>query len=239
MKLVLLRQKITFHDENPFEDYSYQTEDIKSVLGDFILSKLDLTKQTQLLRYVGYFFNSEIENEDGTKGDLVFILPKVLIDVDKDGKETVFGLNPSDIIHFNYEDWKKDESIVATGTLTKKKVYDFIYGFAIWIYRAVDIYRKNQNRKPKDEQDDPEAEVMTSVQVGQSGKRGCYLSGCAAFTVGFSTYASEFHHLRDENSALRLSQNQLDQNHLQNATAAPRRHPHLYESHQQEKGGEF
>lgn len=154
-----------------FEDYSYQTEDIKSVLGDFILSKLDLTKQTQLLRYVGYFFNSEIENEDGTKGDLVFILPKVLIDVDKDGNETVFGLNPRDIIHFNYEDWKKDESIVATGTLTKKKVYDFIYGFAIWIYRAVDIYRKNQNRKPKDEQDAPEAEVMTSVQVGQSGKK--------------------------------------------------------------------
>ena len=154
-----------------FEDYSYKTKDVKDVLGNYLLSKINIDKPTQLLRYVGYFFNSEIENADGSKGDLVFILPKVLIDVDKEGNETVFGLNPCDIIHFNYDAWKKDELTVGNGTFTKKKIYDFIYGFAVWIYRAVDLYRKNQKHKPKNEQDDSESEVMTSIQVEQSGKK--------------------------------------------------------------------
>ncbi|MBR6287445.1 MAG: hypothetical protein IKR18_10785 [Bacteroidaceae bacterium] len=150
-----------------FEEYKYQTEDVKDILSDFVLSGLDLTKKTQQLRYVGYFFNKNIENHDGSKGDLVFILLKVILDSDGNA----FGVSPLKILDFNYRDWKSDDLIVEEGSLSKRNVYDFIYGFATWIYRAVDIYRKSHRSISNEEQDDSEAEVMTSLQVGKAGKK--------------------------------------------------------------------
>lgn len=151
-----------------FEEYGYKTERIEKVLGDFLLSELDKEKDIQQLRYVGYFFNKDIVNHDGTQGDLVFILPKVLLDAD--GK--AFGLKPEDIIDFNYKDWKKEELVVEGGNLTKMQVYSFIYSFVIWIYRAVSLYRQNLKHQPKKDEDDGiETGVMTSLQVGQSGKK--------------------------------------------------------------------
>lgn len=151
-----------------FEEYGYKTESIENVLGDFLLSKLDKEKEKQQLRYVGYFFNKDIENRDGSKGDLVFILPKVLLD--SEGK--AFGLNPEDIIDFNYKDWKKEDLVVEGGKLSKQQVYNFIYGFVTWIYRAVSLYRLNLRHQPKKgDEDDIANGVMTSLQVGQSGKK--------------------------------------------------------------------
>ena len=151
-----------------FEEYGYKTEDIENVLGDFLLSKLDKEKNKQQLRYVGYFFNKDIVNRDGTKGDLVFILPKVLLD----SNGMAFGLHPEDIIDFNYKDWKKDVLVVENGNLTKQQVYSFIYGFVTWIYRAVSLYRQNLKHQPKKgDEDDIANGVMTSLQVGQSGKK--------------------------------------------------------------------
>ena len=152
-----------------FEEYAYQTKDVKDILGGFVLSGLDLEKTEQQLRYVGYFFNNNIENSDGAKGDLVFILPKVILDE----HGLAFGLKPESIINFNFKDWKNEEYVVEGRKLTKQNVYDFIYGFATWIYRAVDIYRRNLRSKPKDEQDEnSNAEVITSVQVGSGSKLG-------------------------------------------------------------------
>ena len=151
-----------------FEEYGYKTKDIENVLGDFLLSDLDKERDSQQLRYVGYFFNKEIVNHDGTKGDLVFILPKVLLD--ENG--LAFGLQPENIIDFNYRDWKKDELVVEESKLTKQQVYSFIYGFAIWIYRAVSLYRQSLRKKSKKGEDDGIANgVMTSLQVGKSGKK--------------------------------------------------------------------
>ena len=151
-----------------FEEYGYKTEDIENVLGDFLLSKLDKEKNKQQLRYVGYFFNKDIVNRDGTKGDLIFILPKVLLD----SNGMAFGLHPEDIIDFNYKDWKKDVLVVENGNLTKQQVYSFIYGFVTWIYRAVSLYRQNLRHQPKKgDEDDIANGVMTSLQVGQSGKK--------------------------------------------------------------------
>ena len=151
-----------------FEEYGYKTEDIENVLGDFLLSKLDKEKNKQQLRYVGYFFNKDIVNRDGTKGDLIFILPKVLLD----SNGMAFGLHPEDIIDFNYKDWKKDVLVVENGNLTKQQVYSFIYGFVTWIYRAVSLYRLNLRHQPKKgDEDDIANGVMTSLQVGQSGKK--------------------------------------------------------------------
>lgn len=151
-----------------FEEYGYKTKSIENVLGDFLLSKLDKEKDTQQLRYVGYFFNKEIVNRNGTKGDLVFILPKVLLD--NDGM--AFGLRPEAIIDFNYNDWKKEELVVANGNLSKQQVYTFIYGFVTWIYRAISLYRQNLKYKPKKDDDEDIAQgVMSSLQIGQSGKK--------------------------------------------------------------------
>lgn len=149
-----------------FEEYGYRTEDIENVLGDFLLSKLDKEKDIQQLRYVGYFFNKDIVNNDGTKGDLVFILPKVLLD--SNGK--AFGLNPEDIIDFNFKDWKKETLIIDGGKLTKIQLYSFIYGFVTWIYRAIKLYR-HSIRRHLDQKDDIANGLMTSLQVGQSGKK--------------------------------------------------------------------
>lgn len=151
-----------------FEEYGYKTEDIENVLGDFLLSKLDKEKNKQQLRYVGYFFNKDIVNHDGTKGDLVFILPKVLLD----SNGMAFGLRPEDIIDFNYKDWKKDVLVVENGNLTKQQVYSFIYGFVTWIYRAVSLYRLNLRHQQKiNDEEDIANGVMSSLQIGQSGKK--------------------------------------------------------------------
>ena len=151
-----------------FEEYGYSTGSIENVLGDFLLSKLDKEKENQQLRYVGYFFNKDIVNRDGTKGDLVFILPKVLLD----SNGMAFGLHPEDIIDFNYDDWKNEELVVEDGKLTKQQVYSFIYGFVTWIYRVVSLYMQNLRHQHKRGDEEVFANgVMTSLQIGQSGKK--------------------------------------------------------------------
>lgn len=151
-----------------FEEYGYKTEDIEKVLGDFLLSKLDKERDKQQLRYVGYFFNKDIVNRDGSKGDLVFILPKVLLDADG----LAFGMRPEDIMDFSFKDWKKEDLIIEDGKLTKNQVYSFIYGFVTWIYRSISLYRQNLRRQPKkDDNEEILNGVMSSLKVGQSGKK--------------------------------------------------------------------
>ena len=151
-----------------FEEYGYKTESIENVLGDFLLSKLDKEKDKQQLRYVGYFFNNDIVNRDGSKGDLVFILPKVLLDANG----LAFGMRPEDIVDFNFKDWKKEELVIEEGKLTKNQIYSFIYGFVTWIYRSISLYRQNLRHKPKkDDNEEIMNGVMSSLQVGQSGKK--------------------------------------------------------------------
>ena len=147
-----------------FEEYGYSTKSIENVLGDFLLSKLDKEKDQQQLRYVGYFFNNDIVNRDGSKGDLVFILPKVLLDANG----LAFGMHPEDIMDFSFKDWKKEELVVEEGKLTKNQIYSFIYGFVTWI----SLYRQNLRHKPKkDDNEEIMNGVMSSLQVGQSGKK--------------------------------------------------------------------
>lgn len=155
-----------------FEEFPYETKDVRNILCPFALSEAECEASSQQLKMVGYFFNKNIVNKNGTTGDLVFILPKVLLDK-KDDKLTLFGLDPGkeDIINFNFEDWKKNDEIVPDSSLSKRALYDFIYGFAVWIYRAVDIYRRNQKKKKQSAQDDLEAEVMTSLKIGESGRK--------------------------------------------------------------------
>jgi hypothetical protein len=61
--------------------------------------------------------------------DCVFILPKVLID----GNNKVFGkYAPEDIVDIDKQDWLTDEE------------YRFLYEFAVWIYRAIAVFKNSQ-----------------------------------------------------------------------------------------------
>ena len=84
------------------------------------------------LSYVGYFYNPKIN-------DCVFILPKVLLkegaktddnSEDSSKNDTVFGMSPEDIILIDKINIDKEQR-------------DFIYEFAVWIYRAIVVYNKD------------------------------------------------------------------------------------------------
>ncbi len=80
------------------------------------------------INYVGYFYSNSVK-------DCVFILPKVLLE-DSCGIEKVFGkYKPEDII-----DLKKV-------SFFNKQETDFIYEFAVWIYRTIVVF---QNDKQND-----------------------------------------------------------------------------------------
>lgn len=86
------------------------------------------------INYVGYLYNPHIN-------DCVFILPKVLISNNIDantGKktETVFGHDPHSLINFKDVGFLKDDQ------------RDFIYEFAVWIYRTIFVYNQHN---PKNE----------------------------------------------------------------------------------------
>lgn len=146
-----------------FEEYEYQTKNVENVLQG-LLSSNEKNQTTVQLSNVGYYYDKEIVNLDNSKGDLVFILPKVLLD----NNLKAFGMSPEDLINFNLKEWNADNTINVETNFTKRKVYEFIYGFATWVYRAVDIYRKNQTKKNKN---DDNAGIKTSLQIGKGGKK--------------------------------------------------------------------
>lgn len=148
-----------------FEEYHYKTEDVKDALNG-LLSANDLMQETQQLKQVGYYYNKDIVNPDGSLGDLVFIMPKVLLDKNNQA----FGLAPNDLINFNIKDWNIDAEV--NDNLTKKGIHDFIYGFSTWLYRAIDIYRKNKDAEgKKDNEEDEGVEIRSSIELGKGGKK--------------------------------------------------------------------
>ena len=122
-----------------FEEHQYNLSDIGDNLKG--LSELQDVEKKVSVGYVGYFYNPTVK-------DCVFILPKVLLsdckgsdivaDVkykDEDGVE--HNIRPEDII--NPEGQEKYLSA---------EYRKFIYEFAVWIYRALCVYR-NLNPQSK------------------------------------------------------------------------------------------
>lgn len=110
------------------EEHKYAAADIKDVLKG--IDALENVEGYVSVNYVGYFYNT-----DEKVRDCVFILPKVLLE-DVDGKELVFGkYRPEDIIRL-------DEN----NPLTQKEK-DFIYEFAVWIYRAISVFYNDKSNK--------------------------------------------------------------------------------------------
>ena len=102
------------------------------------------------MNYVGYFYNTDKDIRD-----CVFILPKVLLE-DVDGKELVFGkYAPEEIINID-----------AHNPLTQPEK-DFIYEFAVWIYRAIVVFHNDKRNKTS---------IVYHKKIAEVGKGGKHLS---------------------------------------------------------------
>lgn len=105
------------------EGYKYNKADVdKTLHGIFDLETID---HRISLNTVGYFYNPSVQ-------DCVFILPKVLLNQE----EKVFGrFTPDEIIHIDkVKDLKSEER-------------KFIFEFAIWIYRAIAVFNKDNKHQ--------------------------------------------------------------------------------------------
>ena len=106
------------------EEYQYKVSEVHDVVKG--IDALENIEGKVSIHYVGYYYNALLD-------DCVFILPKVLLR-DVDGVELAFGKYlPSDIVNPDGQE-----------VLTKDE-RDFIYGFAVWIYRATVVYKNGKN----------------------------------------------------------------------------------------------
>ena len=121
------------------EEYQYNVADVKDILHG--IDALENVEGKVSIHYVGYYYNILLK-------DCVFILPKVLLKGD-DGKELVFAkYKPEDIANL-------DENNPLNSVER-----DFLYKFAVWIYRAIVVY-KNDKRN--------DTEIVYYSQIAQVG----------------------------------------------------------------------
>ncbi len=127
------------------EEYQYYVADVENVLdGLFTLQDVE---QKVSVSYVGYYYNPNEKVRD-----VVFILPKVLLDEpkgrDADDRGYVFGkYRPKDLIHL--DEAKIDEH--------ERK---FLYEFAVWIHRAIVVYNDTHAKN----------EIVLHRQIEDEGK---------------------------------------------------------------------
>ena len=130
------------------EEHKYAAADVKDVLKG--IDALENVESYVSVNYVGYFYNT-----DKDVRDCVFILPKVLLE-DVDGKELVFGkYHPEEIINLD-----------AHNPLTQQEK-DFIYEFAVWIYRAIVVFHNDKRNKTS---------IVYHKKIAEVGKGGKHLS---------------------------------------------------------------
>ncbi len=112
------------------EEYQYDVADVFKVL-DGLFTLQDVEGKISV-SYVGYYYNPKLNHG---KGDMVFILPKVLVSESDDGKhDKVFGkYEPRELV--NLEDAKLEPNEAK-----------FIYEFAVWIHRAIVVYNNTHEK---------------------------------------------------------------------------------------------
>lgn len=106
------------------EEHQYAAKDVADILRE--IDALENIDGYVSVNYVGYFYNHKVH-------DCVFILPKVLLE-DVGNEERVFGkYRPEEII-----DLDKSNPL-------KECERNFIYEFAVWIYRAITVFHNDPN----------------------------------------------------------------------------------------------
>lgn len=122
------------------EEYQYDVAKVKDILHG--IDALENVEGKVSIHYVGYYYNTLLK-------DCVFILPKVLLK-DVDGQELAFGkYKPEDIVS---PDQNKE---------MEAREKDFLYKFAVWIYRAIVVY-KNDKRN--------DTGIVYHTKIAQIGK---------------------------------------------------------------------
>ena len=121
------------------EEYQYNVADVKDILHG--IDALENVEGKVSIHYVGYYYNILLK-------DCVFILPKVLLK-DVDGKELVFAkYKPENIANL-------DENNPLNSVER-----DFLYKYAVWIYRAIVVYKNGRLR---------DTEIVYYSQSAQDG----------------------------------------------------------------------
>ncbi len=100
------------------EEYQYEATLVREVLHG--IDALQNVEGLVSLSYVGYFYNTKLK-------DCVFILPKVLMD---ENGQVFSKYSPAEIIHMDKSRLTEEER-------------KFLYEFAVWIYRAVDVFQRS------------------------------------------------------------------------------------------------
>ena len=121
------------------EEFQYNVTDIKDILCG--IDALENVEGKVSVHYVGYFYNTLLK-------DCVFILPKVLLK-DVDGQELVFGkYQPEDIAY------------LAENNPLDAVERNFLYKFAVWIYRAIVVYKDDKRN---------DTDIVYHTQIAQVG----------------------------------------------------------------------
>lgn len=128
------------------EEYQYDGSKVRDVL--YGIDALANVEGRVSIHYVGYYYNTLLK-------DCVFILPKVLLK-NVDGQDLVLGkYKPEDIANVDsYNSFDEAER-------------SFIYKFAVWIYRAIVVY-KNDKRS--------DTTIVCHSRIAQMGNGGRRLS---------------------------------------------------------------
>lgn len=125
-----------------FEEHQYKSSLVENVLKDiYVLQDVDKMVSVQ---YVGYFYNPHLH-------DCVFILPKVLLkdskEKDDNGRkiEILADVNPKKGLQSSEDEIKylTPEMILSPSDQEKylpEEYKQFIYGFSVWIYRALSVF---------------------------------------------------------------------------------------------------
>lgn len=125
------------------EEYQYDVSKVRDVL--YGIDALVNVEGRVSIHYVGYYYNTLLK-------DCVFILPKVLLK-NVDGQDLVLGkYKPEDIANLDTFDSKERS---------------FLYKFAVWIYRAIVVY-KNDKRS--------DTRIVCHSRIAQMGNGGRRLS---------------------------------------------------------------
>ena len=113
------------------EQYAYDVESLEPGLR-----KIGLESNGKIaLDEVGYYLNSDIK-------DCVFILPKVILWLEKDAQGNVVKDENGDPVEKVLGKYSPEEFIRPDKLNLSAEERGFIYGFSTWIYRALCVYNK-------------------------------------------------------------------------------------------------
>lgn len=122
-----------------FEEYHYDPKQLKGVLSHHFYNSVSQTSKKKKINYVGYYCG---ESANDALEEPVMIFPKVFLKYDENGKyPKAFGhFDPEEII-----DALEDERLkqLDTESVTRSLLYEM----SVWLYRAIDRYRKNCDKE--------------------------------------------------------------------------------------------